>query len=123
MASIQRNHYVLAVPDAEASAKYLIDKMGFEKVSVVDPGWRFVKRDGVLFMLGSCPDAIPPRELGDHSYFAYLVVDDVDELHDEFSKSEVTIRFSPTDRSWGMREFAVETLDGHRIMIGQEITP
>jgi len=32
-------------------------------------------------MLGHCPDAPSPREIGDHSYFAYLVVDDVDDLH------------------------------------------
>ena len=29
-------------------------------------------------MAGHCPDSIPARDLGDHSYFAYLVVDDVD---------------------------------------------
>jgi len=29
-------------------------------------------------MAGQCPDAIPPSKLGDHSYFAYLEIADVD---------------------------------------------
>jgi len=32
-------------------------------------------------MAGECPDAIPPRDLGDHSYFGYLAVDRVDEYY------------------------------------------
>lgn len=46
--------------------------------SVGDDGWRFGSKDNVLVMLGTCPDAIPASQLGEHSYFACLVVDDVD---------------------------------------------
>jgi hypothetical protein len=35
-------------------------------------------RDGCGIMAGQCPDALPAEQLGDHSYFAYLVVDDAD---------------------------------------------
>ena len=32
-------------------------------------------------MAGHCPGALPPIELGDHNYFAYAVLDDIDAYH------------------------------------------
>jgi len=32
-------------------------------------------------MLGRCPDVVPASELGDHSYVAYLTVENVDDYH------------------------------------------
>ncbi len=72
-------------------------------------------------MLGRCPDAIKPADLGDHSYFAYLMVDDVDALHAEFMDREAIILHPPTDKPWGQREMAIATPDGHRMMIAQPI--
>jgi hypothetical protein len=34
-------------------------------------------------MLGHCPDAMLPAEIGDHSHFGYWRVDDVDAFHAE----------------------------------------
>jgi len=121
MPTILRNHYVLAVPDAQATADYFIHALGFTAVPVSDPGWRFVKKDDCMIMLGSCPDAIPPRDLGDHSYFAYLVMDDVEAHYQELKQRGAQFLTSPTDKPWGMREFGVRTPDGHRIMMGQPI--
>jgi uncharacterized glyoxalase superfamily protein PhnB len=70
-------------------------------------------------MLGSCPDALSPSETGDHSYFGYVEVDDVDSLHQEFSLKGAIILAPPTDRPYGMREFTVATPDGHRFVIGR----
>jgi uncharacterized glyoxalase superfamily protein PhnB len=53
--------------------------------------------------------------------FAYLHVDDVDALYTEFVQRGAIVRQPPTDRLWGMREMAVATPDGHRMMIGQKI--
>ena len=126
MPKILRNHYVLAVPSAQATADYFINALGFSSVPVGDEGWRFVQRDNCLIMLGSCPDAIPPRDLGDHSYFAYLVVDDADGYYREVKERGAQFLSNPsvaqpTDKPWGMREFGLRTPDGHRIMIGQSI--
>jgi hypothetical protein len=33
------------------------------------------------------------------------------------------LRTAIEDKSWGMREFALRTVDGHRIMIGHSIKP
>jgi catechol 2,3-dioxygenase-like lactoylglutathione lyase family enzyme len=115
---IKANHYVLATPDAEKTAQFFIDALGFDRVPVSDPGWRFVRKDSCMVMIGSCPDALPPSSLGDHSYFAYLVVTDVDAYHERLLAHGVEILRAPTNQPWGMREVALRTPDGHRIMLG-----
>jgi catechol 2,3-dioxygenase-like lactoylglutathione lyase family enzyme len=122
MTTIKKHHYVLAVPDAERTADFFVRQLGFEAVAVDDPGWRFVSRDGLMIMLGSCPDAIKPAELGDHSYFAYFVVDDADGFYEDVRLRGVTLPISPKDKPWGMREFLIRTPDGHRIMVGQMLS-
>jgi uncharacterized glyoxalase superfamily protein PhnB len=72
-------------------------------------------------MAGHCPDSISAHELGDHSYFAYLVVDDVDQYFAEISAQGAVLIKSLKSEPWGMREFGLRTNDGHRIMVGQEI--
>jgi hypothetical protein len=70
-------------------------------------------------MMGHCPDAMAPSATGDHSYFGYFNVDDVDALHDEFVSRGAIILQPPADKPHGMREFLVGTPDGHRMMIGR----
>ena len=59
-------------------------------------------------MLGECRDALPAHELGDHSYFAYLRVDDVDAYYDELKSKRMKLSALATE-PWGMREFGVRT--------------
>ncbi len=120
MTTILQNHYVLAVADADASAHFYTTVLGFAEDFSGD-GWRFVKRDTCMIMLGECPEAIPPSDLGDHSYFAYLVVDDVDAYWNEVRDLGVEVMAELTDKPWGMREFGIRTPDGHRLMIGQDL--
>ena len=120
MPAILQNHYVLAVHDARASARFYVDVLGFEVV--LEPeGWVFVKRDNCMIMLGECPDDMPASELGCHSYFAYLRVDDVDAYYEAVRRAGVAPLHAVADKPWGMREFGVKTPDGHRILIGQTI--
>jgi catechol 2,3-dioxygenase-like lactoylglutathione lyase family enzyme len=121
MPRILQNHYVLAVPDAARSEQFFVDILGFETVPVDDDGWRFVRKDHVMVMLGSCPDALPPGELGDHSYFGYLVVDDVDQYYSTVRAHGVDLIKHLRNEPWGMREFGLRTPDGHRLMIGQRL--
>lgn len=121
MSRILRHHHVLAVPDAQSTADFFIHTLGFTAVPVGDKGWRFVKKDDCMIMFGSCPDQIHPSQLGDHSYFAYLVVDDADGWFAELSGKNVDFLSRPTDKPWKMREFGIRTPDGHRIMVGQVI--
>jgi len=116
---ITRHLYVLAVPNLARSRAFYRDVLGFD-VRELAPGWLLYVRDGCEIMAGECPDAVPPRDLGDHSYFGYLVVDDVDEYHRRAITAEAEVVKVLRDEPWGMREFGLRTADGHRIMIGSE---
>ena len=72
-------------------------------------------------MLGRCPDVPEARELGDHSYVAYLHVDDVDEFYSRAIAAGAEVLKAPKDEPWGMRELALRSPDGHRFMLGQTI--
>ena len=113
--------FVLAVPDLERSARFYRGALGFTVHEIGDPGWRLFSRDGCRIMAGECPDAMPPANLGDHSYFAYLVVTDVDAELEQVERHGAEILKRVRDEPWGMREFALRTVDGHRIMVGQEL--
>jgi len=116
---IVRTSFVLAVPDAQATGRWWIEAMKFE--SLVDHGgWVFVSRGRCRVMLGSCTDIIPVADLGDHSYFGYIEVDDIDAYHAEIAGSFEALA-EPRNKPWGMREMGVRTPDGHRITIGQSI--
>ena len=99
---IKRTMYVLAVPDLERSGNYYRDVLGFRVHEVGDPGWRAFVRDGCYIMAGECPDAIPVQELGDHSYFGYLVVDDAKSFYAEVTSNGVDITKPLKDEPWGM---------------------
>lgn len=118
-AVIKAHRFVLAVPDLARSGAFYRDVLGFA-VQEMAPGWLIYSRDGCQIMAGECRDAIPPRDLGDHSYFAYLEVDDVDEFHRRAVGGQAEIVKTLRDEPWGMREFGLRTIDGHRIMIGAE---
>jgi pentatricopeptide repeat protein len=117
MAEILQNHYVLAVRDVRVSAAFFVDALGFEIVRE-PPGWIFVARDNCMIMLGECPDEVPAGELHNHSYFAYLRVDDADAFYARMLERGHQPTSPIQDKPWGLREFGVRTPDGHRITIG-----
>lgn len=115
---MKRPRYVIAVPDLRMSAEYYRDVLGFEIHEIGDPGWRFYTRGDVCIMAGECPDAIPPRELGDHSWFAYIETDEIDDLYRAVCERGAEVISPIADESWGMREFGIRTVDGHRVRFG-----
>lgn len=118
---ILRGMYVLAVPDLARSSVYYRDVLGFDVREMGDPGWRMFTRDACRIMAGECRDALPPSQLGDHSYFAYLVVSDVDGFYQRVVAAGAEITKRLASEPWRMREFGLRTVDGHRIMIGQDL--
>ncbi|RIK35373.1 MAG: bleomycin resistance protein [Chloroflexi bacterium] len=112
---------MIAVNDLMRSAEYYRGVLGFEVREIGDSGWRIFERDNCIIRAGHCPDAVPPRELGDHAYFAYLRVDGIDEYFAQVRARGGRILKKLRDEPWGMREFALETIDGHRIMFGSPI--
>jgi catechol 2,3-dioxygenase-like lactoylglutathione lyase family enzyme len=121
MTEVTGFRFVIAVPDLQKSAAFYRDVLGFSIVAVDDPGWLFYRNGDCTIMAGECPDAIPPSQLGDHSYYAYLQVAEVESLHESVRGGSVPICKALRDEPWGMREFGLVTADGHRIMIGSPI--
>ena len=121
MSRFIRTRFVLAVHDVKRSTEYYRDVLDFELEPIEAEGWSFLRRGDVHMMLGECPDAIPPRELGDHQYFAYMEVDDIDAYHALVTGNGADLSSALADKPWGMREFGVRTVDGHRILFGQDI--
>jgi uncharacterized glyoxalase superfamily protein PhnB len=118
---IKEHMYVLAVPNLSRSGEFYRDVLGFEVREMGDKGWRLFVKDSCQIMAGECPDAIRPSELGDHSYFGYLVVDGVDDYHGRAVAKGAEIVKPLRDEPWGMREFGLRTTDGHRLMLGSPI--
>ena len=119
MAHIVNSRCVLAVLDLKASTRYYMDVLGFTQDPIDVEGWSFLTRDTFRVMLGECPDQKPASELGDHSYFAYWNVDDVDQFYQEIVAKGALVTSEPSDKPWGLREFGLRTPDGHRITCGE----
>lgn len=122
MATLTGTRSVLAVQHLPTSVAFFRDGLGFSIDFDVD-GWCFLSRGGCRVMLGECPDAMPARQTGDHSYFAYIGVDAIDEFYEELRARGVQSDDEPKDTPWGLREFGVTSPDGHRMTFGQEIAP
>lgn len=120
MPDILTSTFVLAVTDLNASKKFYIEKLGFTEDLSVD-GWSFLSRGACKLRLGDCPGIKPMSESLDHSWFAYLNVEDATRLYDEVVKNGVEVWHKLADKPWGMREFSIVTPDGHRIVFGEQM--
>jgi catechol 2,3-dioxygenase-like lactoylglutathione lyase family enzyme len=119
--ALVRPRHVIAVPDLARSAAWYRDVLGFEVHEVGDPGWRWYQRDACVILAGECPDALAPAATGDHAYFAYIEVDDIDALHAELAARGIDTIKPLRDEPWRMREFGIRTVDGHRMMFGAAV--
>lgn len=120
MPDVLMSTFVLAVNDLEASRRFYLEKLGFVEDFRVN-GWAFLSRGACKLRLGHCPDAVPMSKTQDHSWFAYLHVRDAAGLYDEVVRNGVQIWHRLADQPWGLREFAIVTPDGHRIVFGERL--
>ncbi len=120
MSDILASTFVLAVNDLELSKKFFMEKLGFAENMSVD-GWSFLSRGACKLRLGDCPGIRPMSDAQDHSWFAYLHVQDAAQLYNEIVENRVEIWHELADKPWGMREFAIVTPDGHRIVFGEKL--
>lgn len=111
--------FVLAVTDLDRSAAYYREVLGFRTLWEEAPDWRLAERDGVRIMLGHCPNDKPATEIFPHDWFAYLETEDVDALRAELTGRGAQCS-EAKEQPYGMREIIVTTVDGHRIVFGQE---
>lgn len=120
-ATITGTRYVLAVRDLVKSATYYEEQLGFA-THWKEGGWQLLYRDKFVVMLGECADDHSAFETYNHSYFAYIDIENIDALYQEYSSKEIECIVPLANNSWGQREFGIRTIDGHRIMFGQPLT-
>src|SRR3982751_932392 len=115
---VVHTRHVLAVKDLKIEAAYYIDKLGFDH-DFTAPGWEFLSFGIFKVMLGECADEMTAEATGNHSWYAHVNVENVDEIYQEFTNREAKILSAIADKPWGIRDFSVVTPDGHRIVFGQ----
>ena len=121
MPDILRTRFVIAVHDLQESSAFYRDVLGFAIQTVPDPGFLLYTSGECTIWAGRCPDVLSPAELGDHSYFAYLELDEINSLYDSVRAKGAQICKTIRDEPWGMREFGLVTADGHRIMFASRM--
>jgi uncharacterized glyoxalase superfamily protein PhnB len=120
MFNVNKTQHVLAVNDLDASEKYFVEKLGFTLMSRIG-GWSFLSLDNFHLMVGHCEGEMLAKETNNHSYFAYVNCEGIDELFSQYKARGVDFTQHVSDKPWGLREFGVVTPEGHRIMFGQDI--
>src|SRR5262245_16809337 len=119
MARLEGTRLILAVRNLRTTTDFYVNVLGFGRdFGDESDGWSWLSRDNFRVGLGEGPDGLPATELGDQSYVAYINVDDVDDLYAEFVSRGAHIRTPPETKPWGMREFGLQTPDGHRMTFG-----
>jgi catechol 2,3-dioxygenase-like lactoylglutathione lyase family enzyme len=122
MSKLLRHRLILAVQNLELSTEFWMSTLGFARdFGDGSDGWSWLSRDGFAVGLGECANQPAASTLGDHSYVAYVTVEDVDTLFEELRGREAPIHTPPVTKPWGMREFALRTPDGHRMTFGAEV--
>lgn len=119
MAQFEGTRLILAVRDLRIATDFYMRVLGCQRdFGDESDGWSWLSRDNFRVGLGECRDVVPASELGDHSYVAYVNVDDVDEVYADLLSRGAPVRTAPETKPWGMREFALQTPDGHRMTFG-----
>lgn len=120
MFTVKATQHVLAVNDLEKNERYFLDVLGFSVRFRVE-GWSFISLGHFHVMLGHCPDETPARDTHEHSYFACVNCDGINELYDSYQQLGAIIFQPISDKPWGIREFGVATPEGHRMIFGEDI--
>src|SRR5262249_28420139 len=123
-----RTSPILGVPNVRQSAEYYRDVLGFMlepdgvfQPTADEPGgvYAIVKRPGAWIHFQIRRVEGPGRARQSFERDVYIYVDDVDFLHQELRSRGATIKQSPRDAPYGLREMEVEDLNGYRIAFGE----
>ena len=97
-------------------------RLGFQS-QYYPPGFAILRRDDVEIFLQQQPGYVVPDDPGRRereAWNVYIVTDDVKALYDEYSAlSGVTISRPLCPQEYGMMEFDVMDLNGHRLVFAE----
>lgn len=111
---------VLHVSSSTAAREFYCDRLGFQQAfayrvdeSALDPCYMGLRRDGAELHVSSFSGD------GVSGGVVYLLVDDVDQLHEELLGKNVAIDLEPIEQTWGNREMYVKDADRNSIRFVQ----
>jgi catechol 2,3-dioxygenase-like lactoylglutathione lyase family enzyme len=123
------NHWqvapILGVSAVAAAVDFFCEKLGFERPQRLyggpgePPVYAIVKRDGVSVHL-QIRDAVAVQR-GIHDSDVMFTVGQVDALAAQFAGQGVKFLRGVQDEPYGMRDFTIETPDGHRLLFAQPL--
>jgi catechol 2,3-dioxygenase-like lactoylglutathione lyase family enzyme len=111
---IKNTRFVIDVPDLKKSSAYYRDVLGFS-VRDLGPCWMLYTLEGCLIMAGEWPGKAPD------GYFAYIEIDDIETQYKRLISAKADILKELVSEPWGMKECLIRTVDGHKIMFGQDL--
>jgi hypothetical protein len=98
------------------------ERLGFE-AEYYPPGFAILRRDDIQIFLQQQPGYVAPPDPGRRqreAWDVYIVTDNVRALYDEYAASPgVTISRPLCPQDYGMTEFDVIDLNGHRLVFAQ----
>src|SRR5215510_1384755 len=115
------------VPDVVRAAEHYRDALGFTIADYFGdpPVFAIVSRDGVEIHLGKrdTSSIVPNRTVRGDGLDAYIWVEDLDTLAQEFRARGARILEGPVFRSYGMRELIVEDDSCYRLAFAESSAP
>ena len=100
-------------------------RLGFEP-EYYPPGFAILRRNTVEIFLQQQPGYVAPDDPGRrerHAWNVYIITDNVKALYEEYTAlPEVKIARSLCPQEYGMMEFDVIDLNGHRLVFAEPIT-
>ena len=128
MKQMLRINPYFVVDDVFTSAEYYRDILGFgfDQFWGEPPAFVMVRRDDIQIMLRQPPsprDSVvkPNRPRLDHTFDAYVYVQDVDALYEELRSRGADILFEPHQQAHDCREIEVRDCNGYIICFGQDM--
>ncbi|MFN7920420.1 MAG: hypothetical protein U0Q16_10000 [Bryobacteraceae bacterium] len=111
---------VFLVGNIELTMKWY-ERLGFES-EYYPPGFAILRRDEIEIFLQQQPGYVAPDDPGRRereAWNVYIVTDDVKALYGEYSAAGVEISRPLCEQEYGMLEFDVMDLNGHRLVFAQ----
>ncbi len=115
---------ILGFRDVRKAADYYRDVLGFTERSVLEgvggePAvYAILDKDGIEIHLQIRRREIFADKRESIESDAYLFVPDADALHSELVRRGASVLRPPQDEPYGLRDFTVEDLEGHRLVFG-----
>jgi len=123
LAKLRNSTTVFLVGNIEPTMEWY-SRLGFES-EYYPPGFAILRRDDVEIFLQQQPGYVAPDDAGRRereAWNVYIVTDNVKALYEEYSVLPgVTISRPLCPQDYGMVEFDVMDLNGHRLVFAQPI--